>query len=88
MQRAAVSIISNIAGGFERTGRGEFPQYLSIAKASCGELRSQLYVALDVGYLDEATFAHLLTSTEEVSRIIGGLRASVTSYRNGHTRTT
>ena len=53
MRRAAVSIMSNIAEGFERSGLGEFHQFLVIAKASCGELRSQLYVSQDVGYLAE-----------------------------------
>src|SRR4029079_3005807 len=51
MQRAAVSIMSNIAEGFERGSRVEFLRFLMYAKASCAELRSQLYVALDVGYL-------------------------------------
>ena len=53
IQRAAVSMMSNVAEGFERGGRGEFHQFLSTAKASCAELRSQLYVAFDVGYLDQ-----------------------------------
>jgi len=53
MQRAAVSIMSNIAEGFERAGNQEFAQYLYVAKASCGEVRSQLYVALDQEYLDQ-----------------------------------
>src|SRR5206468_3923596 len=52
MQRAAVSVMSNIAEGFERGRRAEFHQFLSAAKASCAELRSQLYTALDAGYLD------------------------------------
>jgi four helix bundle protein len=56
IQEAAVSIMSNIAEGFERGGLGEFHQFLSTAKASCAELRSQLYVALDVGYIDNPTF--------------------------------
>ena len=81
IQRAAVSIMSNIAEGFERGGRGEFHQFLSTAKASCAELRSQLYVALDVGYLDEQKFHVLLKHAEEVARIIGGLRASVAKQR-------
>ena len=51
MQRAAVSIMSNIAEGFERGGNQEFVQFLYIAKGSCGELRSQLYVALDQAYI-------------------------------------
>jgi four helix bundle protein len=77
MQRAAVSIMSNIAEGFERTYLGEVHQFLSIAKSSCTELRSQLYVALDVGYLDQVKFTQLLNQAEEVAKIIGGLRASV-----------
>jgi four helix bundle protein len=52
MQRAAVSTMSNIAEGFERGGNQEFGQFLYVAKASCGELRSQLYVALDQKYIN------------------------------------
>ena len=81
IQRAAVSTMSNIAEGFERGGRGEFQQFLSIAKASCAEVRSQLYVALDIGYLDQATFNELMGKAEEVGRIVGGLRASVAKQR-------
>ena len=81
IQRAAVSIMSNIAEGFERGGRGEFHQFLSTAKASCAEVRSQLYVALDVGYLEQSTFEKLLEQAEEVGRIVGGLRVSVDRQR-------
>ena len=81
IQRAAVSIMSNIAEGFERGGRGEFHQFLSTAKASCAEVRSQLYVSFDIGYLDQSKFNQLLTQAEEVGRIIGGLRASVSKQR-------
>ncbi len=77
IQRAAVSIMSNIAEGFERGGLGEFHQFLSTAKASCAEVRSQLYVALDIGYMDNAGFQRLQGEAEEVGRIVGGLRASV-----------
>lgn len=81
MQRAAVSVMSNIAEGFERGGRGEFHQFLSTAKASCAELRSQLYIALDVGYLDAPRFQQLMATAEEVARIVGGLRAAVERQR-------
>jgi four helix bundle protein len=82
MQRAAVSIMANIAEGFERGGRGEFHQFLSTAKASCAEVRSHLYVALDVGYVDETTFSQLLAKAQEVARIVGGLRSSVATQRD------
>jgi four helix bundle protein len=79
--KAAVSIMSNIAEGFERGKRGEFEHFLSIAKGSCAEVRSQLYVALDVGYLQEDGFNALLHQAEEVGKIIGGLRVSVAQQR-------
>lgn len=82
IQRAAVSMMSNVAEGFERGGRGEFHQFLSTAKASCAELRSQLYVAFDVGYLDEKEFDDLMARAVEVAKIIGGLRASVAKQRS------
>lgn len=81
IQRAAVSIMANIAEGFERGGRAEFPHFLSMAKASCGELRSHLYVALDIGYIEQPAFKSLLIMSEEVSRIISGLRSSVQQRR-------
>jgi four helix bundle protein len=76
VQRASVSIMANIAEGFERGGRAEFHQFLSTAKASCAEVRSHLYVALDAGYLTEAPFQTLQTLATEVGRIVGGLRLS------------
>ena len=81
IQRAAVSMMSNVAEGFERGGRGEFHQFLSTAKASCAELRSQLYVAFDIGYVDQKEFDNLMTRAIEVGKIIGGLRASVAKQK-------
>src|SRR4051812_7024801 len=60
IQRASVSIMSNIAEGFECGRMTEFHQFLSIAKGSCAEVRSQLYVALDAGYLTKENFDPLL----------------------------
>jgi four helix bundle protein len=86
IQRAAVSVMSNIAEGFERGGRPEFAQFLSIAKASCGEVRSLLYVAFDAGYIDSATFEDLRQQAIETGRLVGGLRASVARQRDAQSR--
>jgi four helix bundle protein len=82
MRRASVSIMSNIAEGFERGRPSEFHQFLSVAKASCAELRSQLYIACDAGYLGEVLFNELMTKAVEVGRIIGGLRSAVERKRD------
>ena len=81
-RRALVSIMSNLAEGFERGGAAEFHRFITIAKGSCAELRAQLYVALDVGYLSEAMFASLMRLAIEVGLILGGLRASIERRRN------
>ena len=72
IQRAAVSAMSNIAEGFERGGDREFIQFLSHSKASCGEVRSDLYVALDQGYISPLTFEELYNQSVEVSRLVSG----------------
>ena len=77
IRRASVSVMSNIAEGFDRGGRAEFHQFLVIAKGSCAEVRSQLYVALDVKYIDQKTFNDLNLLAIETIKIIGGLRAAV-----------
>jgi four helix bundle protein len=73
IRRAAVSTMSNIAEGFERGGDREFIQFLSIAKASNGEVRSQLFVALDQKYITESEFNLISEKVQENSRVIAGL---------------
>src|SRR5918999_753940 len=82
IRRAAVSIMSNIAEGFERGRSAEFHQFLSVAKASCAELRSQLYVAFDAGYLNQEIFSELMKKAAEVGQVIGGLRTLVERRRD------
>lgn len=73
IRRASVSVMSNIAEGFERSGTGEFVQFLATAKGSAGEVRSQLYVALDQDYLPRDEFEVLCDEVTKVSRMISGL---------------
>lgn len=81
IQRASVSIMSNITEGFERNSPNDFHRFLVVAKASCAEMRSQLYVARDIGYLTDTDFKELMNAATEVSRILGGLRTSVDRRR-------
>ena len=80
IQSASISVMANIAEGFDRGRRAEFHQFLSIAKGSCGEVRSHLYAALDIGYLTQDEFKSLHELSEEVSKIINGLRGSIEGW--------
>ena len=89
IRRASISIMSNIAEGFERKGTGEFIQFLAIAKGSAGEVKSQLYAAQDQKHLEQQSFNRLFLLASEVGSMIGGLmnylrRSKVkgTKYKN------
>ncbi len=71
-RRAAVSIMSNIAEGFERGSDKEFRHFLFMAKASAAEVRSLLYVALDLGYIDTQTHEQLSKQALRISRQLAG----------------
>jgi four helix bundle protein len=73
IRKASVSIMSNIAEGFERSGTREFIQFLATAKGSAGEVRAQLYVALDQGYVEQAIFDDLSQSIIKISMMLSGL---------------
>lgn len=77
MQRAAVSIMANIAEGFGRSGPVEFHRFVTIARASCFELLSHLYLATDVGYIHPEEFESIRRKIEEVSRLLRALRQSL-----------
>lgn len=72
IRRAAISVLSNIAEGYERGGDKEFRQFLSLAKGSAGEVQAQLYVALDVGFVSPRQFEQIYDAASETSRLIGG----------------
>jgi four helix bundle protein len=73
VRRCSVSVSSNIAEGFERQSDKEFARFLSIAKGSCGELRSQIYIALDVNYINKEQAQDIQNKAEEISKMIAGL---------------
>ncbi|MFA6599227.1 MAG: four helix bundle protein [Ignavibacteriaceae bacterium] len=73
IEKAAVSIMNNIAAGFERKSNNEFKQFLFIAKGSAGEVRSMLYLANDLKKLDVHLFKELYELSLEISKLLSGL---------------
>jgi four helix bundle protein len=71
--RASVSIMNNIAEGFERKSDSEFKHFLFIAKGSCGEVRSMIYLASELKYICEDDYIYLMKLSIEISKIISGL---------------
>ena len=81
VRRAAVSVPSNIAEGAARTGTGEFLQSLSVASGSLAEVETQLIIANRLEMLSQAEKEALLAQTDEISRMLGGLKRSLESRR-------
>lgn len=73
IQRASTSIINNIAEGFERKGNKEFKNFLYIAKGSCAEVRSMIYLATDLKYINVIKYQQILEDSYEISRMLSGL---------------
>ena len=76
IRRAAVSVMSNIAEGFERYSRPEFRRFLSIARGSASEVRSQLHLAHELGYVSPADFTTLYDLCLEISRMLASLHSA------------
>ena len=70
IRRAAVSVVSNIAEGFERRSSNQFLHFLDIASGSAGEVRAQLYLALDVGYVDNAQFQEAFDDVTRITQML------------------
>lgn len=83
IQRASVSVMSNISEGFESGTRDSFVNYLYIAKESAGEVRAQLYAAHDIGYLNIEKFEYLKKKAEEVSKLLNSFIKAVKSSPHG-----
>ena len=73
IQRAVISIMNNIAEGFERSSNKEFKYFLFTAKGSCAEFRSMLYIAHELGYISKNEFSDFHNQALEISRLISGL---------------
>ena len=73
IQRAVISIMNNIAEGYERQSNKEFRNFLYIAKGSCGEYRSMLYITLDLAYINRKEFLELNTLSVDISKLLSGL---------------
>ena len=73
LQRAALSVMNNIAEGFERSSKADFARFLDIAKGSCGEVRSMLYVTSDLGYIPKDKALGLITQFQILSKQIAAL---------------
>ena len=84
LRRAAVSVPTNIAEGFERRSRKEYVNFLNIAKGSAGEVRSLLRVALEVGYLNQNTYFQLYESVKSLSRMLASQIQSINSSLNNN----
>ncbi|MDR2011359.1 MAG: four helix bundle protein [Bacteroidales bacterium] len=73
IRRASISVMNNIAEGFERKSNNEFKQFLFIAKGSCGEVRSMLILSMELSLIDKDQGKKLFLLSEEISKIISGL---------------
>lgn len=85
IRRAVVSISSNIAEGFERGSKDDFARFLYIAKGSGAEVRSQLYLALDLGYLSEDRFVELNDHADHIVKLLTKFIQSLKKKYNGKT---
>jgi four helix bundle protein len=82
--RSGLSIVSNIAEGYERDSEREFARFLRIAKGSCGELRAQIYIGMEAGYIDKNQGKKWLESCFEISRMLYGFIGRLGDHANAH----
>ncbi len=73
IKRASISIMNNVAEGFERKGNREFKKFLYISKGSCGEVRSMIHLGFELKYINEESYKNLLNRCLEISKMLSGL---------------
>ena len=88
MRRAAVSIISNIAEGFDRRTTKEFVNFLIIARASVSEVQNDLYISLDLNYINTKNFQTNYDYAQKIAKLINGLITYLKSQTESYTKTT
>lgn len=74
MHRAALCILQNVEDGFQQSDAPDFHRCIAMAKGSCAEIRSQLYMALDIGFVTHDEFARLMESASDIAHLLGDLR--------------
>src|SRR5712671_828307 len=77
VERAALSVPSNVAEGYERNSNKEFIRFLNIAKGSCGELRTQIYISRKLKFLTKVNFERLVAESKAISKMLHGLAKAV-----------
>jgi four helix bundle protein len=82
IRRASIFIMSNISEGFERKGKKEFVHFLYLSKGSAAEIRSQLYAAFDLKYINRTTFENLFNKIELISKSLSGFIKYLTNDKN------
>jgi len=88
MRRAAVSVMSNIAEGFDRRTTKEFISFLIIARASVSEVQNDLYISLDLNYINTENFQTNYDYTQKIAKLINGLITYLKSQTENYTKTT
>jgi len=83
IERASLSVPCNMAEGSERGSSKDFAHFLNFSKGSCGELRTQVYIARKLKLLDKSDFDHFVTETKELSKMLEGLRRSILAKNKG-----
>ena len=88
MRRAAISVMSNITEGFDRRTTKEFISFLIITRASVSEIQNDLYISLDLNYINKEEFQATYNHAQKIAKLINGLITYLKSQTESYTKTT